>query len=217
MKERLWPHRAHVLELFVGVLVPLCALAVLARLVIHPRPPWWDVAVLEWIHAHATPERDRVAAWVTVLGNWHGVVPCSIVVAAWLLARRRGVQALFFTLAMAGTGLLNHAAKAFYGRERPALWVSIAPESWFGFPSGHAMGSMALGTALSVLAWPTRARWPVAMLSALFVVVVSLSRLYLGVHYPSDVLGAWLASVAWVLGLRQLLLARAHRSPRRPG
>lgn len=173
--------------------------------------------LLERIHRHASAERDRIASWVTGLGTWYGVVPGSILVAAWLLARRRAVQALFFTLAMAGTGLLDHAAKAFYGRERPALWASTESTDWFGFPSGHAMGSMALGTALTVLAWPTRARWPVALLSALFVVLVSFSRLYLGVHYPSDVLGAWLASLAWVLGLRQLLLARAHRSPRTPG
>ena len=173
--------------------------------------------LLERIHRHASPERDRIASWVTGLGTWYGVVPGSILVAAWLLARRRAVQALFFTLAMAGTGLLDDAAKAFYGRERPALWASTESTHWFGFPSGHAMGSMALGTALTVLAWPTRARWPVALLSALFVVLVSFSRLYLGVHYPSDVLGAWLASLAWVLGLRQLLVARAHRSPRTPG
>jgi membrane-associated phospholipid phosphatase len=53
--------------------------------------------------------------------------------------------------------------------------------------------------------------------SVLFVLAVSVSRLYLGVHYPSDVVAAWLASLAWVLGLRLVLLPRAHRSPRTRG
>jgi undecaprenyl-diphosphatase len=88
---------------------------------------------------------------------------------------------------------------------------------WFGFPSGHAMASMALGTVVTVLAWRTRWRWPVLALSVVFVLAVSGSRLYLGVHYPSDVVAAWLASLAWVLGLRLVLLPRAHRSHRTPG
>jgi undecaprenyl-diphosphatase len=79
------------------------------------------------------------------------------------------------------------------------------------------MSSMALATVVTILAWRTRARWPGLALSVLFVLAVSGSRLYLGVHYPSDVLAAWLASLAWVLGLRLVLLPRAHRSHRTRG
>ena len=207
----IWQRRRGLVELLLGVMIPLCALAILARRVVHPQPPWWDLAILSWIHAHASPAADWWMVCVTQLGVWGGVVPLSVLVVIGLLARRRPLAALFVTLSMLGTWALNDAAKAFYGRGRPALWDSPAPEQWFSFPSGHAMASMALGTAVTVLAWPTRARWPVALISAVFVLSVSLSRLYLGVHYPSDVLGAWLASLAWVLGLRQLLLARERR------
>ena len=79
------------------------------------------------------------------------------------------------------------------------------------------MSSMALGTVLTILAWRTPARWLVFSSSVLLVLAVSASRLYLGVHYPSDVVAAWLASLAWVLGLRLVLLPRAHRSPRTRG
>lgn len=205
------------MELFLGVLIPFCALALLARWVTHPQPPAWDVAVLRWFHQQASPERDRAVIWITQLGTWRGVVPVTIALLGWFLARRRPRKALFVLLSMVGAWVLNDAAKAFYGRPRPALWTSAAPEGWFGFPSGHAMSSMALGTVLTILAWRTPARWPVALLSALFVVAVGASRLYLGVHYPSDILAAWLASLAWVTGLRLLLLPRAHRSPRTPG
>jgi membrane-associated phospholipid phosphatase len=189
LRERVRRHRRGLIELFLGVLVPLCGLALLARWVVHPQPPPWDLAILEWIHSHATPERDRIAEWVTDLGTWLGVVPITIFLVVYLLLRRRSAQALFVLLAMVGSWLLNDAAKAFYGRERPALWNSATRMMWFGF------------LALSVL----------------FVLVVSGSRLYLGVHYPSDVMAAWLASLAWVVGLRLVLLPRAHRSPRTPG
>jgi undecaprenyl-diphosphatase len=192
-------------------------MALLARWVVHPQPPWWDTAILEWIHGHATPQRDRMVVWITDLGTTLGVVPVTSALVLYLLARRRSAQALFVLLSMVGAWLLNDAAKAFYGRERPALWNSATRQMWFGFPSGHAMSSMALGTVLTILAWHTRFRWPVLALSALFVVAVSASRLYLGVHYPSDVVAAWLASLAWVLGLRLVLLPRAHRSHRTPG
>jgi undecaprenyl-diphosphatase len=217
LRERLRRHRRGLLELFIGVLVPLCGLALLARWVVHPQPPPWDLAVLEWIHSHATPERDRMAEWITDLGTWLGVVPITVFLVLYLFLRRKSAQALFVLLSMVGEWLLNDAAKAFYGRERPALWNSATRTMWFGFPSGHAMASMALASVLTVLTWHTRARWPVLAFSVLFVLAVSGSRLYLGVHYPSDVVAAWLASLAWVVGLRLLLLPRAHRSPRRRG
>jgi undecaprenyl-diphosphatase len=217
LRERARRHRRGLVELFLGVLVPLCGLALLARWVVHPQPPWWDLAVLEWIHSYATPERDRVAVWITDLGTWMGIVPFTVLLILALLRRRKSAQALFVFLSMAGQGLLDQAAKGFYGRERPALWNSATRTMWFGFPSGHAMASMALGAVLTALTWHTRLRWPVLAFSVLFVLAVSGSRLYLGVHYPSDVLAAWLASLAWVVGLRLLLLPRAHRSPRTRG
>jgi len=204
-------------ELFLGVLVPLCGLALLARWVVHPQPPPWDLAVLGWIHSYATPGRDRVAVGITDLGTWGGVTPISIALLSYLLFRRRIALSLFVLLAMVGSWILNDAAKAFYGRERPALWNSATRAMWFGFPSGHAMASMALGTVVTILAWRTRFRWAVLALSAVFVLAVSASRLYLGVHYPSDVIAAWLASLSWVIGLRLLVFPRAHRSPRTRG
>jgi len=204
-------HRRRVLELLLGVFVPLCLFAVLAREVVHRAPPLWDVAVLTWIHARATPARDTAMIWASRIGIWYGLVPFSVLLALWLLRRREVARFSFFLTSMLGTWLLDDATKQLFGRERPALWPSPAPEQSFSFPSGHAMGSMSLAAAVGVLAFRTRYRWLAAICGAVFTVVVSGSRLYLGVHYATDVLGAWLASLAWVLGLRQILLARAHR------
>lgn len=67
-----------------------------------------------------------------------------------------------------------------------------------GFPSGHAVGTMAAAAAFAVLAWPTRLRLPVLLGGALLVVGTGVSRLYLDVHYPADVLAGWCVAIAWV-------------------
>jgi membrane-associated phospholipid phosphatase len=103
-----------------------------------------------------------------------------------------------------GSLALNLAAKAYFARTRPDLWLSLAPETTYSFPSGHAMGSATLAVALALLAWHTPWRWPVAAAGALFVVLVGLSRVYLGVHYPSDILAGWMAATAWVVAMYQL-------------
>jgi hypothetical protein len=84
---------------------------------------------------------------------------------------------------------------------RPHLWASPAPEFDFSFPSGHSTGMMALTIALVVIAWRTRWRYAVIGFGAFYVGCVGFSRLYLGVHYPSDVLGGWALSFAWVSGM----------------
>ena len=202
--------RLALLELFVGILAPLAVFAAIADDVVEHETFFWDQAILEWFHARATPARDVVMVWISRLGIF-SLELVSVALFAWLAARRRTAQALFVAVAMLGEWLLNVVTKQLFGRVRPALWVSPAPEQSFSFPSGHAMGSMSLAAAVGVLAWRTPYRWPAVAGGAAFTLVVSGSRLYLGVHYPTDVLGAWLASLAWVLGLRQILLARAHR------
>jgi len=204
-------HGRRIRELFFGVLAPFCLFAILAREVAHPQPLPWDAAVLTWLHGHSSPLADRVMLGASRVGTWYGVVPCSILLAMWLLTRREVARFSFFSLSMLGPWLLSDATKRLFGRERPVLWPSPAPETSFSFPSGHAMGSMALAVAVAVLAWRTRYRWVAVLGGAAFTAVVSGSRLYLGVHYPTDVLGAWLASLAWVLGLRHILLSRVRR------
>lgn len=110
-----------------------------------------------------------------------------------------------------GSIVINRTAKLLLHRVCPHLWESPAPEFDYGFPSGHAMSSMTLVVALVVLTWGSREkRWLVWILGSLFVLSIGWTRLYLGVHYPSDILAGWTASVAWATGVS--LLIRPYRA-----
>jgi membrane-associated phospholipid phosphatase len=193
------------LLLFCGVAIPLIAFGALASDVSTRGGLPWDEPVLHEVHEHATPRRDAAMDFISDIGHSYGVVPMAVVVIIVLLVFRKRGNALFFAVAMIGAGTLNQAAKTFFRRDRPDLWVSSAPapEHTYSFPSGHAMGSMAFVAGLAVLAWPTRWRWWAIGLGGLFTFLVGLSRVYLGVHYPSDVIAGWSAALAWVLGVSQ--------------
>lgn len=191
--------------LFIAVLLPLWGFGELAEDVGGGRNFGFDLPILEWLHAHHTPMLDQLALLFSRLGYQYGVIPFDIVLVAWLLYRHHKRDALFAATAFIGSALINIAAKHYYGRARPSLWESLAPETTFSFPSGHAMGSMTLASVLVLLGWRTRWRWPVVAVSALFVLAVGASRPYLGVHYPSDVLAGWGAALAWVVGVYALM------------
>jgi undecaprenyl-diphosphatase len=201
--------------LFAGVLLPLWLFAALAEEVHEMEALVFDDALLLRLQAWATPAADRMFVWISLAGYRYGVVPVDILLSLTLLGLRRWREAAFAIIAFTGSALLNLATKAFFQRERPSLWESIAPESTFSFPSGHAMGSMTLAAVVVMLAWRTRWRWLVALPAIAFAGLVGLSRLYLGVHYPSDVLGGWAAGLAWTAGV-YLVLFR-HRRPWREG
>ena len=203
------------LLLFLGVLAPLWLFAELAD-EIHELEEMarLDEAVLRWFNGVAGPHLDAFFLAVSRAGYEYGVIPADVLLSLALLLRRKWREAGFAVASFAGSALLNMAAKHGFARPRPALWESIAPESTFSFPSGHAMGSMTLAAVAVLLAWRTRWRWPVALAAVAFVLLVGLSRLYLGVHYPSDVVAGWAAGLAWVAGA-YLVLFRARRPWRR--
>lgn len=203
--------------LFAGVLLPLGVFAELAEDVHELEAFYFDAPLLWRMRGWATPALDQWFVLVSKLGYQWGLIPADTLIVLVLLALRRWREATFAFLAFVGSALLNLGAKQFFQRDRPSLWESVAPESTFSFPSGHAMGSMTLAAVLVALAWRTRWRWPVTLAAVVFVVLVGTARVYLGVHYPSDILAGWCAALAWVVGLYLLCFRRHHRPWRQRG
>jgi membrane-associated phospholipid phosphatase len=161
----------------------------------------FDESLADWLHAHATQPLTEFFEGATALGN--GVVLAGVsAVAAYLLARRRRhAEALLIVLAFVGAEVLSYALKLGFRRDRPFFTDPLATETTFSFPSGHATVSLAVYGALAVvLSRHLRGRARLAPLAAaaLLVSLIGFSRLYLGVHFLTDVLAGFSAGMAWL-------------------
>lgn len=182
---------------FAGVALPLLLFAELAEEVHEAEAFAFDEPLLRFANGAASPALDAVMRLASDLGFAWGVIPAGVLIFAGLVLLGHVRRAVFFGLAVGGSALLNLAAKAVFARERPDLWLSIAPETTFSFPSGHAMGSATLAAAVVLLVWRTAWRWPALLAGMAFTAWVGASRVYLGVHFPSDILAGWAAAVGW--------------------
>jgi membrane-associated phospholipid phosphatase len=198
---------ALIARLFLGILLPLLIVGFIGEDVLEQQRFAFETPVLLDLHKLATPALDQLALLLTTLGGVSVIAPLSAVILGFLWWKFRPL-ALFWGLSVAGAAALNLIMKLIFHRPRPELWPRLVAESDTGFPSGHSMYSMAFVVALSLLLWRTPYRWPAVIVGGLFVVGVGFSRLYLGVHYPTDVLAGWLSGLAWVLGVYSLMFAR---------
>ncbi|CAN7258284.1 phosphatase PAP2 family protein [Pseudoxanthomonas sp. LjRoot143] len=205
-------HGGRLVLLFLCLLAPLWVFVELADEVHELEAFYFDDPLLWRAHAMAGPALDRFFIFISAIGYQWGVVPVDIALTIGLLIARRWREATFAGVSFAGSALLNMATKQFFQRDRPTLWESIAPEHTFSFPSGHAMGSATLAMVVVLLCWHTRWRWLAVALAGSFALLVGVSRIYLGVHYPSDILGGFAAGIAWVSGV-YLVLFRVRGRP----
>lgn len=199
--------------LFAGLLLPLAGFVALADEIHEVEALHFDHELLWRMHGLASPAADAFFMLMSKLGYQWGVIPLDVLIVVLLLCLRRWRNAMFAFTAFVGSALLNLGSKQLFQRERPSLWESIAPESTFSFPSGHAMGSMTLAATVVFLLWPTRWRWPALLAACMFVPLVGLSRVHLGVHYPSDILGGWCAALVWVVGVHMLMFRKRWTPP----
>lgn len=196
---------------FLGVLLPLWGFGELAEELHEGEVFFFDAPLLQFAHGLTAGGWSALFVHISELGYMYGVVPLDVAIVLVLAARQKLREGLFAGFTIIGSALLNLGAKQLFARERPSLWESIAPESSFSFPSGHAMGSMTLACVLVLLAWHTRWRWPVLALTSTFVALVGFSRVYLGVHYPSDILAGWAAALTWAAAIYLLVFPHGRR------
>jgi membrane-associated phospholipid phosphatase len=185
-----------------------------------------EVAENEWstfdrwlllaMHDIASPVAGVVMEAFTFLGSGIGLTAVALLVGIWCV--RRGQRRLALTLWGVGLAaeLCNLLLKLAYVRVRPALWEDVRLLTTFSFPSGHAMNAAAtLGMCAYVIA-RVEPRWRTAAwcITPVLVAGVGLSRLYLGVHWPSDVLGGWAAGGLVLLAGVALASRVRHARPR---
>jgi len=181
-----------------------------------------DTRFAAWLHEHATEGWTTFFENVTRLGNVP-VLAAVTLVAAIVLARKRLTSELeLLLLAAIGAQILTVGLKLGFERERPFFPDPLATESTYSFPSGHASVSLAVYGTIGYIAArhaTTKGRqiWILAAAAAL-VLLIGFSRLYLGVHYLSDVIAGFSLGLAWValcvvlLHLRLRLRTRRERS-----
>jgi len=206
VQQLLMTHWRSLLLLLLGVFLPLQVFGELAEDVWENEGGFpWDVPVLLAVHSTANPQLDVVVTMLTKLGVFWGVFPIATVTALLLFNRRRWRSLTYLIVTLLGSIIINRTAKVLLHRVRPHLWESPAPEFDYGFPSGHAMSSMTLVAVLVILTWGSRWRWLVLIVGTIFVLVIGWTRLYLGVHYPSDILAGWMVSVGWAVGVSLII------------
>ncbi|MHC5735635.1 phosphatase PAP2 family protein [Nostoc sp.] len=165
----------------------------------------WDVPILLAVHSTVNPQLDVLAVALATFGlPWTAMLILGAIALILLLQKRWRSLAYLLTASL-GSVIINRIAKQLMHRVRPQLWQSIAPESSFAFPSAHAMTSITLVAILLFLTWASSWRWLVLIFGSLYIIAIAWCRLYLGVHFPSDILAGWMVALGWTIGVSLII------------
>jgi undecaprenyl-diphosphatase len=164
-----------------------------------------DHAILIWLHGQQTPALTYCAHLLADLGEPKFIV-CIGLAAALVGYFARPVRGAAWTLptAIVGAGILIQTVKLTFRRARPDIFTPLLHETGYSFPSGHSLISVVVYGLLGYFAihlFNNRfARVGIGIATVLLVILIGLSRVYVGVHYPSDVLAGWSLGVPWLVG-----------------
>ena len=161
-----------------------------------------DARFSNWLHAHATPSLTRLTLLITHLHSTLGVTLMTLAISIFLWRRRLRHWVFTLLVIVYGGMLLNFWLKAVFQRARPHFEDPVLVVSNYSFPSGHAMAATVFyGTLCAIVITQMRDwKWRVLsiIVAVLLTALVGFTRIYLGVHYLSDVLGAMAEGAAWL-------------------
>src|SRR5215212_7772412 len=162
----------------------------------------FDRAVLLWIHDNFPDWLNEPMRLVTALGYYYVVVPLLAVAVFVFYRRGWRLSAVLLVVSTGGSFVLTTVLKGVFQRARPELFDLGYQASFYSFPSGHAtvaVGFYGLLTVILAYRLGGAARWAVAFCGLLAVLLIGFSRLYLGVHYPTDVIAGYLSALLWLV------------------
>ncbi len=186
---------------FIALLACLLVFGAIAEDVHEQEASALDAIATPLLHSLSNPALDAVMNGLTTLGSPIVVLPLYLIAVVLLVWNRRRREALFLTVLIVGSLVLNQSMKLIFQRPRPQLdWARVIPE--YSFPSGHAMNSLVFYVGLALVVWAVwgRRAGRVAIVAAIILaLLIGVSRIYLGYHYFTDVVGGFFAGAAWLI------------------
>ncbi|MEG4801064.1 phosphatase PAP2 family protein [Microcoleus sp. ARI1-B5] len=177
------------------------AFATIAHEVLDSETDAFDKSILLYLRSLHDPVRDRIMLALTFLGEPNLLLIVSVSLGIMLWVRQHRSEAATIAITGAGAIGLNILLKQLFARDRPQLWERAVEVKFYSFPSGHAMISMVVYGLLGYLLGSRfpKQRWWIYSLTVVLIAAIGLSRLYLGVHWPTDVIAGYIAGFVWLL------------------
>jgi membrane-associated phospholipid phosphatase len=180
----------------------------------------WDLRLDAALRSVRNPVADDLMFTATYLCSWQVIVAGLLLAMTYMFVVRRRLVAAALLVSVLGDQAIVSTLKNLFQRTRPDQLLALLPATGPSFPSGHTFAAIAFYGALAVLVAEERAThraWLAFGLPAgIFVAAVGLSRVYLGAHWPSDVVGSWLLGIAWLCLVLVGLRAARRRFPKAP-
>ncbi len=195
--------KSHLLILLILGLILVSAFTIVAILVNQEKTVSFDDPIMSAVYQWESPMMTLLMEFISFVGSAPVVIMLLLTAMFifYFVLRERAAAIILFVV-VAGSHTLNQLLKSVFERARPDLH-RLVDEGGYSFPSGHAMAAVSLYATLTILLWqhiPTRfGKIALLIFSTTMILLMGLSRIYLGVHYPSDVAGGYIASASWLV------------------
>jgi len=204
----------------IGAIGSLLFFAWITTQVLEGETKHFDDVTRAAVHQFATPTLTATMRGISFVGSSLFLTIASIGMFIWMMSRGWKRDAWLLGLTMIGAGILNTTLKLSFRRPRPMPFFDLLPPESFSFPSGHSLASFcffgALASILTARITNTKLNLMTWILSGTLVLAIGMSRIYLGVHYTTDVLAGFAAALIWIAVIRfvEMQIVRMRKSKR---